>query len=343
MNDRKASMFNDNQAVSRRSFIRAAGAVGTASAIAPLAYAQNLAPAYPNKPIKFIVGFAPGGLADALPRLVAPAMSERLGQQIIIENRTGAAGNLATTFVAKAPPDGYNILATSVGQIVVSPHTSSLGVNPLTDLRHISMIGEGDQILNINAAVPAQTLAEFVALVKKSPGTMFYGDAGAGGSLHLYMEYFKLLAGIDMQPVHYRGTAHLLPDFLSNRVQMSLNGYPAIEGYISQGKLRPLMLVGKQRDPRMPGVPTAAEAGYKPMEACSNWFGLHAPKGTPDAIVDRLNEALVYALNTETVKAGLATNAIRAVGDTPQAFTARIAADYEVFGKVARSAKIQAE
>ncbi|RZJ06783.1 MAG: tripartite tricarboxylate transporter substrate binding protein, partial [Haliea sp.] len=136
---------------------------------------------------------------------------------------------------------------------------------------------------------------------------------------------------------------HLLPDFLTNRVQLSLNGYPAIEGYIKEGKLRPLMLVGKQRDPRLPGVPTAAEAGFKPMEACSNWFGLHAPKDTPDAIVQRLHAALVEALKTDAVKAGLATNAIRAVGDTPQAFTARIAADYEAFGKVARSAKIQAE
>lgn len=333
-------------AVTRRSIIRTAGTValaGAATSIVPLACAQSVA-MWPSKPIKFIVGFAPGGLADNLPRLIAPAMSERLGQQIIIENRTGAAGNLATTFVAKAAPDGYNILATSVGQIVISPHTSaSLAVNPLTDLKHISMIGEGDQILNINAAVPAQTLAEFIALAKKVPGSMFYGDAGAGGSLHLYLEYFKMLAGIDLQPVHYRGTSHLLPDFLSNRVQLSLNGYPAIESYIKEGKLRPLMLIGKQRDLRLPGVPTAAEAGFKEMEACSNWFGLHAPKDTPDAIVQRLHAALVDALNTNSVKAGLVTNAVRAVGSTPQAFTARIATDYEAFGKVARSAKIQAE
>ena len=331
--------------LTRRSVLKTCASAalgGAAASIAPLAYAQNAA--WPNKPIKFIVGFTPGGLADILPRLVAPAMSERLGQQIIIENRTGAAGNLATTFVAKAPPDGYNILATSVGQIVISPHTStSLAVNPLTDLKHISMIAEGDQILNVNSAVPAQTLAEFIALAKKAPGTMFYGDAGAGGSLHLYLEYFRMLAGIDIQPVHYRGTPQLLPDFLSNRVQMSLNGYRVVETHLKEGKLRPLMLVGKQRDPRLPDVPSAAELGFKEMEACSNWFGLHAPKDTPDAIVQRLRAALVAALDTEAVKAGLLANAVRAVGDTPQAFTARIAADYEAFGKVARSAKIQVE
>ncbi len=332
-------MTKNLHSLTRRSLLRTVGAAGVSAALPALSAAQS----YPSKPIRFVVGFAPGGLADAMPRLVAPHMSERLGQQIIVENRTGAAGNLATTFVAKSAPDGYNILATSVGQIVISPHTSSLAVNPLTDLRHISMMGEGDQILNINAAVPAQNLAEFIALARKNPGTMFYGDAGAGGSLHLYLEYFKLLAGIDLQPVHYRGTSQLMPDYLSNRVQMSLNGYPAIEAYITQGKLRPLMLIGKRRDPRLPLVPTAAEAGFKPLEACSNWFGLHAPKGTPDAIVSRLHEALGEALATDAVKAGLANMAIRGVGDTPQAFTARIASDHEAFGKVARTARIQAE
>ncbi len=339
-------MTQTRHSLTRRRLIQSgakAALAGAAASAGPLVYAQSSA-AWPNKPIKFIVGFTPGGLADVLPRLIAPVMGERLGQQIIIENRTGAAGNLATTFVAKAPPDGYTILASSVGQIVVSPHTStSLAVNPLTDLKHISMVADGDQLLNINAAVPAQTLAEFIALAKKAPGTMFYGDAGAGGSMHLYLEYFRMLAGIDIQPVHYRGTPSLIPDFLTNRVQLSINGYRVVENHLKDGKLRPLMLVGKQRDPLLPNVPTAAELGFKQLEACSNWFGLHAPKDTPDAIVQRLHAALVDALNTESVKAGMAASAVRAVGDTPQAFTQRIAADYEAFGKVARAAKIQVE
>ncbi|MDO9402532.1 MAG: tripartite tricarboxylate transporter substrate binding protein [Polaromonas sp.] len=330
----------------RRSLLRTSAtavAAGAAASIAPLAFAQSVS-VWPNKPIKFIVGFTPGGLADQLPRLIAPAMSERLGQQIIIENRAGAAGNLATTYVAKAPPDGYTILASSVGQIVVSPHTStSLAINPMTDLKHISMIAEGDQVLNINADVPAKNLAEFIALAKKSPGSLFYGDAGAGGSMHLYLEYFNMLAGIDVQPVHYRGTPSLIPDFLSNRVQLSINGYRMTEPHIKSGKLRPLMLVGNQRDPQLPNVPTAAELGFGPLAVCSNWCGLHAPKDTPDAIVQRLYAALTDALKTDAVKAGLVTNNARAVGDTPQAFTKRIAADYEIFGKVARTAKIQVE
>lgn len=339
-------MTQTKKSLTRRSLIQTgakAALAGVAASIAPFAFSQS-AGGFSNKPIKFIVGFTPGGLADMLPRVIAPGMSERLGQQVIVENRPGAAGNLATTYVAKAAPDGHTILASSVGQIVVSPHTSkSLAVNPLTDLKHISMIAEGDQVLNINADVPAQTLAEFIALAKKAPGTMFYGDAGAGGSMHLYLEYFCMLAGVDIRPVHYRGTPSLIPDFIGNRVQLSINGYRMAEPHLKSGRLRPLMLVGKERDPMLPNVPTAAELGFAPMVVCSNWCGLHAPKDTPDALVQRFHAALVDTLNTEAVKAGLVTNAARAVGDTPAAFTKRIATDYEIFGKVARSANIQAD
>jgi tripartite-type tricarboxylate transporter receptor subunit TctC len=263
------------RSLTRRTFLQSAAGLGVAALLPQTGWAQ----AYPNRPIKIIVGFAPGGLTDSLPRLLSGPMAERLGQPVVVESKLGAAGNIATTFVAQSPPDGYTLLASSVGQIVVSPHTSSMPVDPMKDLVHISMMGEGDQILNINAAVPAKNLAEFIALLKKNPGTMFYGDAGAGGSMHVYIEYFKMLAGVDMQSVHYKGAGQLMPDFLANRVQLSLNAFPVIEGYIAEGKLRPILIVGKEREPKLPGVPTAAEVGLKPLEAASNWFGLHAPKG----------------------------------------------------------------
>lgn len=332
-------MTDHNKTFSRRRFIHTAGAAAAVAAVPLLARAQS----WPNKPIKLVVGFAPGGLTDALPRLLATPMGERLGQPVIIENKAGAAGNIATAFVAKSAPDGYTFLASGVGQIVVLPHTSNVGVNPLTDLVHISMMGEGDQILNISAQVPAKNLAEFIALAKKEPRSMFYGDAGAGGNQHLYLEYFRMLAKIDMEGVHYRGGGPLMPDLLANRVQMSLNAPSVVEPYIAEGKLRPLMIVGKKRNPKMPDVPTAAEAGFKQLEACSNWFGLHAPKGTPDAIIQKVHKALVDSLQTDGVKAGLATLAVQAIGDTPQAFSARIARDYELFGKVAKDANIRAE
>jgi tripartite-type tricarboxylate transporter receptor subunit TctC len=322
----------------RRRFLRDTALASAAMALPGIGWTQE----FPNKPIKLNVGFSPGGLTDVLARLTATSLGEKLGQSVIVENRTGAAGNLATEYVAKAPADGYNLLFSSVGQIVVSPHTyTDMRVSPQNDLSHISMIGEGDLILTVNTAVPAQNIQEFIALVKKSPGTMFFGDSGAGGNLHLYMEYFTLLAGLKMTGVHYRGTAQLMPDFIGNQVQMSLNAYPAIEAYIQQGKLRPLMVVGKQREAKLPHVPTAAEVGLKPLEVCTNWFGLHGPRNMPEPIRQKVRSALLEALATDAMKAGLATQSIRAVGDTPAAFSARIASDSEAFAKVARTAKIQ--
>lgn len=332
-------MTEQPNTVSRRSFIHTAGAAAAIAALPSLGRAQS----WPNRPIKLVVGFAPGGLTDALPRLLSTPMAERLGQPVVIENKAGAAGNIATAFVAKSAPDGYTFLASGVGQIVVLPHTSNVGVNPLTDLVHISMMGEGDQILNISSQVPAKNLVEFIALAKKFPRSMFYGDAGAGGNQHLYLEYFRMLAKIEIEGVHYRGGGPLMPDLLANRVQMSLNAPSVVEPYIAEGKLRPLMIVGKKRNPKMPDVPTAAEAGFKQLEVCSNWFGLHAPKGTPDAIVQKVHKALVESLQTDAVKAGLTSLAVQAIGDTPQAFSDRIARDYELFGKVAKDANIRAE
>lgn len=322
----------------RRSFLCAAGMAGAALAVPAMSWAQD----YPKQPIKLNVGFSAGGLTDVLARLAATGLSEKIGQSVVVENRTGAAGNIATEYVSKAPADGYNLLFSSVGQIVVSPHTyTDMRVNPKTDLTHISMIGEGDLILTVNAQVQAQTIQEFIALGKEQPGKLFFGDSGAGGNLHLYMEYFNMLAGLKMTGVHYRGTAQLMPDFLSNQVQMSLNAYPAIEAYIQQGKLRPLMVIGKEREAKLPGVPTCAEVGLKPLEVCTNWFGLHGPKALPDVIRDKVRNALVEALKLDATKAGLARQSIRAIGDTPAAYAARIAADFEAFAKVARAAKIQ--
>ncbi|MFD0668023.1 Bug family tripartite tricarboxylate transporter substrate binding protein [Ramlibacter sp. MAHUQ-53] len=323
---------------SRRHWLRHAGAAAAALALPGLARAQD----FPARPLKLNVGFSAGGLTDVLARLLATPMGTAIGQSVVVENKTGAAGNLATEFVAKAPADGYNLLFSSVGQIVVSPHTyTDMRVNPKNDLAHISMIGEGDLILTVSAQVPANTIQEFVALVKKNPGKLFFADSGAGGNLHLYMEYFNLLAGLQMTGVHYRGTAQLLPDLVANQVQMSLNAYPAIEGHIQQGKLRPLMVVGRQREPKLPQVPTAAEAGFKALEACTNWFGLHGPKGLPEPVRRRIQAAVQDALKTDALRAALAAQSIRPVGDGESAFSARIAVDYEAFAKVASAARIQ--
>lgn len=327
--------------ISRRQVLAAGGGLAAGLALPSMGLAQS--GAWPQRPIKLIVGFAAGGLTDALPRLLATPMQERLGQPVVVENKVGAAGNIATAFVAKAAPDGYTFLASGVGQIVVLPHTSNLDVNPLKDLVHIAMTGDGDQILNIAADVPAKNLQEFIAYAKAHPDKVFYGDAGAGGNQHLYLAYFNMLAKLDMQAVHYRGGGPMMADLLANRVQISLNAPSVVETHIAAGKLRPLMIVGKKRNPKMPNVPTCREAGFAELEPCSNWFGLHAPKGTPADITRKVHQALVESLNTELVKNGMAQMGVERVASTPESFTARITNDYELFGKVARTANIRAE
>jgi tripartite-type tricarboxylate transporter receptor subunit TctC len=323
--------------ITRRDFLRSSAAAVAAMAVPGIGLAQE----YPTKAIKIIVGFAPGGTTDSLPRILSNGMAAKLGQPVIVENKLGAAGNIATTFVAQSPPDGYTLLASSVGQIVVSPFTSEMAVDPMKDLVHITMFGEGDQYLTIPGDFPAKNYQEFVSVIKKNPGKYFHGDSGAGGNMHLYLEYYKRLAGLQMEAVHFKGGSQIVLDLVSNRVQMSLLTYAVIEGFVKQGKLRPILVFGKQRDARYPELPTVAEVGLKPLEAASNWFGLHAPKGTPAAIVQKLNAAVVSALNTEEGKKGLATVVIRPGGDSPEHFSARIASEYEVFRKVAKETGVR--
>lgn len=322
----------------RRRFLAASAAAGLGLA-APSAFAQG---AYPNRAVKIVVGFAPGGATDVLARLVAQGLSDALGQPFVVENKSGAGGNIATLAVVSAPADGYTLLVTTMGQTVVSPHTDpSLKFDPMKELRHITMIAEGDYILAVHADVPAKNIQEFIALAKKNPGKFNYGTAGAGSNLHLFTEYFMMTAGIDVQAVHYRGGTALTPDLLSGQVQVSLNGIHAFDTYFKQGKLRPLLVFGKQREPKIPDVPTAREIGMAQLEVCTNWFGFHAPAKTPDPIIKTLNEATVAYLNSDAAKQKLAAMGMRSMGDTPEAFYARLEKDFKLFGEVARKANIQ--
>lgn len=321
----------------RRTFLQYATMAPLVAALPANADTNN----FPNKPIKIVVGFSAGGTTDALPRLFATQMSRILGQTIVVENKPGAAGNIATALVARSAPDGYTLLASSIGQITVSPHTMTMQVNPQNDLEHISMFGEGDQFLTINKQVPAMNIEQFISLVKSKPHTMFYGDSGAGGNMHLYLEYFRLLAGLDIDAVHFKGGSQLMPDLISNRVQLSLLSNIVMNTHAKDGSLRPIMLFGKKRDPSYPDVPTVREAGLPDLETASNWFGLHAPKGTPTSVIDKIYRALVESLKTKEVQEGLVTLGISAGGSTPEAFSQRIARESETFKKVAALTKIR--
>lgn len=321
----------------RRKFLQYAS-IAPLSAVLP---ANGSTTDFPDKPIKIVVGFSAGGTTDALPRLFATQMSRILGQTIVVENKPGAAGNIATAQVVRSAPDGYTLLASSIGQITVSPHTMNMSVDPQRDLEHISMFGEGDQFLTINKQVPAATIEEFIALVKSKPHTLFYGDSGAGGNMHLYLEYFRMLAGIDIDAVHFKGGSQIMPDLISNRVQLSLLSNIVMSSHAKDGSLRPILLYGKKRDPHYPDVPTVREAGLPDLETASNWFGLHAPKGTPRSVIDKIHRALVQSLKTKEVQEGLVTLGITAGGNTPEAFSQRIARESETFKKVAELTKIR--
>ena len=323
--------------ITRRGVVGAFAALG-AIGIAPRA---SLAQTFPTGPLRIVVGFAAGGLADGVARMLAPFMSEHLGQQIVVENRTGAAGNLAMGQVATGPADGHTLLCSSTSQITVSPNTyKSLPADPVNDLAHVSMICEGDLIVSASAGLGASNLKEFIEIAQRAPGSVAYGSSGAGGNLHLALELFAMRAGVKLKPVHYRGTGLLIPDFITNQIQVSINAFPIIETYVQQGLLKPLVTVGANRESELPNVPTATELGLADLGNCTNWFGLHVAKRTPQPVVDRLRQALLTALASADFQKRLAASALRPVGNTQEAFMRRIAADNRINKEVAQAANI---
>ena len=331
-------MTRSNNAVPRRTLL-AGGLLAASAVLARPALAET----WPSRPIRLVVGYAPGGLTDLIARMIGPSLTEEWGQPVVVENRTGAAGNLATEYVARAPADGYVLLLSSGGQVTVSPHTfPNLPANPVDDLEHITLIGEGDQIVCTNSKLPVKTFAEFVALAKSRPGRLSYATSGAGGNLHLFLEFLRLETGIEIEGIHYRGGAALLPDLMNNTVQLSLSTYPVVESSIREGQIRPLLLVGRRREPRLPEVPTATEAGYPALDRCANWFGLHAPKGTPPAILEALQRTTDRAIQTPAARQRLAMLGLDPVGNTPVQFLERIRMEHRLYGEVARRARLQA-
>lgn len=275
--------------LNRRQFSLAVGVGALGVGTPKFGHAQS----YPSKPIRLVVGFAPGGLTDILARMIAPVLGEQLGQPVIVDNKPGANGNISTSFVAGSDADGHTLLLSSSAQIVYSPNTyKKLPTDPITGLRHITMVGEGDFIFVVNSQVGVNTLEEFVALAKAKPGTLNYATGGLGGSLHVIQEMFRQRVGIDMVPVHYKGSAAALTELLSNQVQVFCDGLPSLDPYIKSGKLKPLFVSSSRRMEALPNVPSSVEVKLPEFAKLSNWFGLHAPKGTPDAVIAKLNTAL---------------------------------------------------
>ena len=312
-------------------------------ALAALAPLPAAAQAYPNKPIKLVVPYAPGGGADGVARIVAKRVSEQIGQGIVIENKGGAGSIVGTDQVAKAEPDGYTLLLGQSGPISINPAVyKSLPYDPIRDFAPVTMMTGYPYILVVNADFPARTLQEFVALAKAKPGTMNYGSTGVGAANHLVAELFDRKAGLQITHVPYRGTALAVADLLAGTLTLVFGDPVTVLPHLKSGKLRALAVTSAQRSPVAPEVPTVAESGYPGFEALA-WHGILAPAKTPPAIVDRLNAEFVKALADPATRELLVNQALAPVGSSPQAFADFIKADTATWKAVAADAKIVVE
>ena len=302
-----------------------------------VAAASVLAQGYPDKPLKLVVPFPPGGPTDIVGRLVAQKLAEGIGQPVVVENRPGAGGTVGSTAVARAPADGYTLLYGSSSTLASAPSLyRDLAYDPRTAFAPISLVSRGPIIAAVNAQLPAKTLKDFIALAKSSPGRINYGSAGSGTPPHLAAELFKTVAGVDLVHVPYKGGGPAVSDLAGGQVQVIFEGLPTLLPHIKSGKVRALAITGAKRDPALPEVPTFAEAGLPGYDA-NFWNGLVAPAGTPAEVIARLNSVLVQALATPEVHAALVRLGLEAAGTTPQQFGDFIAAEIDKWARVVKA------
>jgi tripartite-type tricarboxylate transporter receptor subunit TctC len=314
--------------VSRRRIVLAA-ALGVALFAAGAARAQS---DFPNKPIHFVVGFAPGGPSDIISRVIGAKMGEFLGQQVIVENRTGAGGTVATDYVARSEPDGYTILNTTTANPANETLSKSLQSRFGKDLAAVATLADTANILVVHPSLGVKNFAEFVALAKKQPG-LLYATAGVGSATHLTSELFNTMAGVKTMPVHYRGGGDAMKDLLSGQVKMMFSSIAPVIGAVQEGKLIGLATTGSKRDPAFPNLPTVAEAGVPGFET-RLWIGVTLRAGTPKPIIDKLAAAASKAAQDPTVVATLAKQGFEPLIMGPAEFDAYYIAERNKWGKV---------
>jgi len=300
-------------------------------------------PAYPNRPITMIVGFAPGGGTDTAARIVAKKLAEYVGQPVVVENRPGAGGNIATDQVAKSAPDGYTLMLASVGSLTVAPHiVERLPYDPLKDLAPVTMAVVFPNVLVVHPSLLAKTLAEFVQLAAAKPGSVSYGSSGIGGAGHLAGELFAIVAKIDIVHVPYKGGGPAVADLLGGQIP-AVFATPASAGaFVKAGRLRALAVTGAERSALMPEVPTIAESGYPGYEA-TNWYAYVVAGKTPKEIVARLNQELVRALSATDVREQLHGHGLEPMPGSSEALARYIEREYATWGRVVKQAKITAK
>src|SRR5689334_21042840 len=295
---------------------------------------------YPQKTVKIVVPFAPGGSTDIFARLVGERLSVSLGQPVIVENRAGASGNIGAEAVAKAAPDGYTLLMATTGVMAINNALfKQMGYDAARDLEPVVFIASITNVLAVPVDLPAKNVAELVALAKKDPGKLTFASSGAGSSTHLSAELFKSMAGIDVVHIPFKGSGQALIDVVAGRVSMIFDNMPSALPHIKGGKLRALGVTGLKRSGALPDVPTIAEAGVPGYDSLS-WSGFAVPAGTPREIVQRLNRESNAILASADMKQKLAEQGADAIGGPPEAFAAHIRAEREKWGKLVRERNI---
>lgn len=324
---------------SRREFLHVAGA-GAAFALSPQC---SHAADWPTKTVRFVVPFAPGGTSEIVARSVAAEMSKQLSQNVYVENKAGGAGVVAMSEVAKAAPDGHTIVLGHVGTLAVNPYMLSRQPYDVNrDFIPVTLLAKVPNLFVIHPDVPAKDFREFVKYVKANPGKLNYGSAGNASAGHLAMEYLKLVTGMFITHIPYRGTGPQLTDLLGGRTQAASAGMPALAPHIKSGRLRAIAVGTARRLPALPDVPTVAEMGFKNFET-SQWYGVLAPAGTPPDIVKRIQEACQTALKSSAVTERFANDSAVGGGGPSSEFAAFIAGEQKIWSDIVKRAQIHAD
>lgn len=326
----------------RRACLRTALALAAAPLLSSAPFSAH-ADAWPQRPIRLLVPYGPGGSSDVVARAVAVEMSRDLGQQVIVENKGGGQGSIATVEAARARPDGYTLILGHVGTLAVNPTMMpNLSYDPRRDFAPIILLAKLPMVFAVGAKVPAATLPEFVALARAKPGVLNYGSAGNGSAGHLAFEMLKTAAAIDVVHVPYKGTGAQVTDLLAGNIDAAAAGIPGLLPHAQAGKIKIVAVGSAQRLPILPDVPTVAEQGYPGFES-SQWFGLLAPAGTPQEAISRLQAAAQRALRTDAVRQRLAHDAAEPSGAGPAEFAAFIDAEERRWSQVVKDARLSAE
>ncbi len=308
-----------------------------------LSPALALAQAFPTKPIRLVVPFAPGGTTDIIARVVGPGLGKELGQQVLIENKSGGGGSIGALEMIKAPPDGYVIGMATVSTTAANPAINArIGYNPLTDFTPIINIAATPNIIAVHPSFPAKDYKSFVDLLKANPGKFSYASAGTGSIGHLQTELYKNLSGTFLTHIPYRGAGPALNDTVAGQVPIIFDNLPSALPFIKEGRLVPIVVAAPQRLAVLPNVPTFKEVGLEPVNRMA-YYGLLAPKGTPKEVVDKIHAATLKVLQDPIVRKRIEDTGSLIIGNTPAEFTAQIAAEFNVYKDVVVKQKLTLE